>query len=116
MIRGIIGQHIQQPSDFLAFVVAAFTSHLRVLEERTEYTKICVHKSTLASALCVFAESVGVAFMRRLEIEKIPDKNIDNHVKVVCVEVLVSGRRSEDQIKKLEDEQLWTEIHLAIED
>jgi hypothetical protein len=57
-----------------------------------------------------------VAVMCRLEVEKVSDENIDNNVKVVRVEILISRRRRENQVQKFENEELWTEIHLAVED
>jgi single-stranded DNA-binding protein len=116
VIRGIVGKDIQQSSNLLAFVIATFASHLRVLEQRAEYAKICMHKSALTSALQVLPKSMRVAVMCRLEVEKVSDENIDNNVKVVRVEILISRRRRENQVQKFENEELWTEIHLAVED
>jgi hypothetical protein len=117
MERRSVDQQVEKLTQFFAFVMTIIVGQLGIFQERTQDAQVCMTKGTLATTV---SRQVGVVVVvvvgPGIEVEKVADDDVYENVQVVCVEILIGGRGGEQEIEKLEDQELGTQGRLAIQE
>jgi hypothetical protein len=117
MKRRSVDQQVEKLAQFFTFVMTIVVGQLCIFQERAQDAQVCVTEGTLATTVSRQIGVVVVVVVRpRIEVEKVADDDVDENVQVVCVEILIGGRGGEQEIEKLEDQELGTEGRLAIQE